>query len=350
MFPKTSIVLTNNTTMGLHLALSGIEFEDGDEILTTLHEHLTLDSPLHVIKQRYCNNCGKKITINRLELPENTQADQDVIEAFIDAIGPKTKMVCFSHVNWTNGMRLPAKEICEVARKSGVKSLVDGAHSYGMIGIDLSEIRPDFYAASGHKWLNGPPGTGFIYFDSSYESQEKFYPILSQWEHVRPYTKRKPDPITLAESMQFRGQNDTPVFLGMVAALEAYLQIGTSAVEDRILSLSANLKQLIVERLGSAALLSPGIQANKSLQSGIVTFFPDSLGELTEKEIDDVVNQLRTVYQIWGRKVKFYRSLSDMSEHKMTYAIRFCTHYFNTESEIERAVEAIRELAGNNFS
>jgi selenocysteine lyase/cysteine desulfurase len=78
-------------------------------------------------------------------------------------ITPMTRLIVFSHVTYKTGTRLPAKRICqEVAVPNRIPTLIDGAHTPGMIDLDFHDINCDFYAASGHKWQCGPTGTGIL--------------------------------------------------------------------------------------------------------------------------------------------------------------------------------------------
>lgn len=114
--PIETLVITGNTTMGLHLAINGLEFPEGTEIVTSLHEHITLLSPLWVTENR---NCGVKVV--KIDIPEQPKNENEVVRSIETQIKPSTKLVCISHVNWSNGMRLPVSAICQRMRELGVK-------------------------------------------------------------------------------------------------------------------------------------------------------------------------------------------------------------------------------------
>src|ERR671921_305828 len=78
-------------------------------------------------------------------------------------VGPRTRLVALSHVDWKSGEVLPLEEICTLARERGVLSLVDGAQSVGAIPVGAEAIGADMYAFTGHKWVLGPEGMGALY-------------------------------------------------------------------------------------------------------------------------------------------------------------------------------------------
>ena len=116
----------------------------------------------------------KKITLTEVELPIKPSNKQEIIDLFEKAITPRTKVMTFCHINYTNGLRMPVKELCDLARQHGIMTLVDGAHAPGMLIFDLHELGCDFYAGSLHKWLCGPPGTGVLYLRK--DMQHRLWP------------------------------------------------------------------------------------------------------------------------------------------------------------------------------
>ncbi len=142
------IALTHSTTEGVNLVVSGIDWQAGDEIVTTSHEHPGITEPLHQLAARYG-------TVTRVVEP--TRA------AIAAALGPRTRLVAISHVLWTTGDVLPLAAIAADTHAAGATFLVDGAQSGGAIRIDPGADGVDFYTISGQKWLCGPSGTGALW-------------------------------------------------------------------------------------------------------------------------------------------------------------------------------------------
>src|SRR4029079_10870917 len=104
------------------------------------------------------------LTIRTFPLPILTAKPESIVEALSAAITPHTRLLFFSHVLSPTGLVLPAKEMCQEARRRGVISVVDGAHAPAMTPLDLATMGCDFYGANCHKWLLAPSGSGFLYF------------------------------------------------------------------------------------------------------------------------------------------------------------------------------------------
>jgi L-cysteine/cystine lyase len=144
--PVEEVAVTTSTSQGVGLVTAGLDWEFGDEIVTTTEEHPGILGPLDELRARH----GAVIRA--------VPAD-DVIAA----IGPTTRMVALSHVLWTTGRVLPMAEISEAAHAAGALVLVDGAQSAGQLDLRMDEAGADFYAISGQKWLLGPNGTGALW-------------------------------------------------------------------------------------------------------------------------------------------------------------------------------------------
>ncbi len=149
------IALSARTTDGMNVALWGLSWQPGDEVLTTRHEHRGLTVPLAALA------AARGVAVRYAEWPEDRP--DLAADAFERAIQARTRLVALSHVLWTNGTVLPVREIAERAHARGALVLVDGAQAAGGVPLDLSSLGADFYALPGQKWLLGPEGTGAFY-------------------------------------------------------------------------------------------------------------------------------------------------------------------------------------------
>jgi selenocysteine lyase/cysteine desulfurase len=157
---KEEISLNQNTTEGIQTVIMGMDWKKGDEIVVTKQDYSTVKIGWEYLEQRY----GVKIIWLDLEVP--FEDDKAYLEAFLGAFTEKTKLVNLTHIiNW-NGQQVPVKtirKICDEARKRGVFSLVDGAHSFAQLDFKIRDLGCDAYATSLHKWLCAPFGTGMLY-------------------------------------------------------------------------------------------------------------------------------------------------------------------------------------------
>ncbi|MDX1407577.1 MAG: aminotransferase class V-fold PLP-dependent enzyme, partial [Saprospiraceae bacterium] len=152
------VALVHNTTEGMNLIASSMELSKGDEIILGNHEHPTARIPW-----QYYQEQGRGVTMVRPELPLTPRDPGEILEVYRQAITRHTRVISMVHMTNTNGMILPVKEICAMARERGIVTAVDGAQSLAAIPCDMQELGCDYFAASAHKWLFSPKGMGVLF-------------------------------------------------------------------------------------------------------------------------------------------------------------------------------------------
>jgi isopenicillin-N epimerase len=312
------IILTTNTTEGMEFVSNGLDLQAGDEVLSTLHEHEAGTCGWDIKKDR------QKIKFTQLELPTPAQTKEEIVAVFEKAITPQTKVMSFCHINYTTGLRMPVKELCQLARQHGIISVVDGAHAIGMLSLNLNELGCDFYACSPHKWLNAPPGTGVLYIRK--DVQSLLCPTVTQ---LYPYETSK-------NLFQFRGQQCTPIYRSITDAIELQNAIGRDRVQNRILALSSYLKEKIKETWGADKIFSP---LDEDLSTGLVSFNPfDDHFDSTKTKL--IFYALKDTYNIIIRRVSFKNKQSDSQS---VQALRVSTQIYNNYREIDRLISTIND-------
>ncbi len=311
------IVLTNNTTEGLGWVSHGLDFAEGDEIVTTVHFQ-PYNACLKFLRDR------KNITLSVIDLPTPGKSEQEIIDAFASAITPNTKMFCFCHINYATGLRMPVKEICALARANGITTLVDAAHALGQIDVDVKDLGADFYATSPHKWLCAPPGTGVLYMRD--EMQEQVWPSVTEMYLATPES-----PITWS-NFSIRGQQCTPAYAGILDAMDFQNAIGKETIEQRVLKMAAYTKEKVIEKWGQESLFSPMAE---ELSTGMVAF--DPLAGKPKAQFSGLFSAL------WDRNI-IVRNISFMlqtTDTSPTNLIRICTHLYNNYDQIDTALSEI---------
>jgi selenocysteine lyase/cysteine desulfurase len=311
------IVLTNNTTEGLGWVSNGLELAAGDEIITTVHFE-PYNSCLKFLRDR------KNLTLTEIDLPTPATSKQEIINAFADAITPNTKLFCFCHINYPTGLRMPVKEICELARANGIITLVDAAHAIGHIDIDVKELGVDFYATSPHKWLCAPPGTGVLFMRD--EVQELVWPTVTETYLASP------DAQINSKFFSVRGQQCTPAYGGILDAIDFQTAIGKETIEQRVLAMSAYTKEQIIEKWGPESLYSP---VNEALSTGMVSFNPFA---------GNVGGRISELFSnLWDKNIiirSIYFKLRT-ADSTTTSVIRICTHLYNSYDHVDTALGEI---------
>jgi selenocysteine lyase/cysteine desulfurase len=323
------ICLTNNTTMGLALSLLGLPLKRGDVILTSDQEHWSLIAPLAFLGKR-----GIKTKYVPVAVP--LKKGSSVVEAFKTQITKRTKVIAVSHITWSTGARLPIQRLCKLAKEEGIVTVIDGAHALGAIALDMAKLGCDLYASSGHKWLNGPPGTGLLYIRKAATNPHGLVPILSE---KIPGIDKEP----ISSKLQTRGSNNTAGFAAMVDSAAFADELGRDVIERRILGLSAYTKRRVIEAWGADALLSPDPDSLE-LCSGITSFIPsrDPAAALNPDFVNAIVTALWRESRIYVRSVPIPTA---MLPAEVRFAIRVSTNIFNTFSDIDRLIAETRRIA-----
>ncbi|MEX0876430.1 MAG: aminotransferase class V-fold PLP-dependent enzyme [Phycisphaerales bacterium] len=164
------VALVPNGTFAVATVLNNLELEPGDEILVTDHEYMATFNEL----DKVCRATGAVVTVAKVPFPDVTP--EIVVQSVTAAMTERTRVVLISHITSASSLVMPVKEIVLAARERGIETFLDGAHCPGQIALDIEELDPTWYAASCHKWLGTPKGTGFIY--TSPNRQKGFKPMV----------------------------------------------------------------------------------------------------------------------------------------------------------------------------
>jgi isopenicillin-N epimerase len=155
--PAEDIALMPNGTVAMAVAMNTVELGPGDEVLVTDHEYAATLNEL----ARICDGTGARVVKAAVTLP--VAGPEQVVEAVRGAITNRTRLIVVSHIASASAIIFPAQQLADLANERGIPILLDGAHTPGQIDIDMAALGPAFYAASCHKWVNAPKGTGFLY-------------------------------------------------------------------------------------------------------------------------------------------------------------------------------------------
>jgi L-cysteine/cystine lyase len=149
------VAITHHTTEGMNIAIWGLNWQPGDEIVVTTHEHEAGLLPAYAAARRF--GLGLRVV-------DTGSGDADTVAAeVIAALSPRTRLVVMSHVTFTTGAVLPVQPIAAAAHRQGALVAVDGAQAAGAIPVDVHALVIVFYAGPGQKWLCGPEGVGALY-------------------------------------------------------------------------------------------------------------------------------------------------------------------------------------------
>jgi isopenicillin-N epimerase len=204
------IAFAPNATVAIATILNNIDFKPGDEILVNTHEYMSAINELGRMEQRL----GTK-TVKAL-VPFPIQNEQQVIDAVMGAVTPRTKLAIISHITSPTAIILPVKKLTDLLHARGVRVMIDGAHSPAQVPIDVVDLGADYYVADFHKWVSSPKGSAFIHVQPGL--QKGFRPIClsSRVHNVRD------DRAPFLAEFDYVGTSDYSPLLAVPAALDFF--------------------------------------------------------------------------------------------------------------------------------
>ena len=304
------IAVTRNTSEANNMVVTGVVLKPGDEVIITSHNHQSNNVAwTHRAKRE-----GFAVTSVPVAIPARSR--EDLIAGFERAITPRTRLLALTHVTSTTGILYPVKEIVELARKRDIWVHVDGAQTFGALDVNLRELGCDSYSASAHKWLTGPLEAGLLYVRT--ERLPEIWPsiVTAGWS----------EELKGARKLDVLGQRDDPRLAAFEAAVDFMAVIGIKNVETRSRALTLRIKRQLSE--------IPGVQLKTNLE-------PDLSGTLVKFALRN--RPTREAYDILYARHRVALALTPSGDAE---GLRYAPHIYNSSDDIDRAVEAVRSLAG----
>jgi isopenicillin-N epimerase len=298
------IVITRNTSESNNLVSTGIDLKRGDEVLLTADNHPSN----HVAWQEKAKRFG--FTVKDVPVPNPHPGAEYYLDAFKKMITPQTRVISFTHLTSTVGDLFPAKELCALARERGILTLVDGAQTFGLMDVDLSDMQPDFYSGSAHKWPCGPKENGVLYINKT--SQSKIWAsIFSAY----------PGRVGVSKTFEGFGQRDEPAMIAFGEALTFQTRIGRAQIEKR----SRELTQALVAGLKKIDGVKIWTSPDPSRTVAVLSFQPGNL---------DIRKLSLALYQ----KDRIGCATRGGQDRP---GIRLSPHFYNTLADVDRTLGAI---------
>ena len=299
------LVLTRCTTDGMNTVAQGLTFAAGDRVLTTDQEHPGGRHCWDYVARRF------GVAIDVVAIPPGENDAQAIVDRFAKAITPRTRVLSFSHLLSSTGLRMPVAQLSALARSRGCLAVVDGAQAVGGIPVDVKALGCHVYATSGHKWLLGPKGTGLLYLSEELGDRVDIVSVAPNHAAYGDGT----------------GVTSLPSVLGLGAAVEYVSAMGIDRIEAHNLALRnrlfAALQDVPKVRVMSAS--------SGPLASGLVTFTLPA-----ERESRAFQLMMRDKHNVELKMVP----------KNWLNGIRVSTHLFNTERDVDRLIIALKsELA-----
>jgi isopenicillin-N epimerase len=317
------LIFTANVSAAINMVASGLRLAGPGEILLSDHEY----GAMHWCWERAAQRQG--LTLRTFPLPLLAQTPQEIVDAAVAAMSPRTRLFFFSHILSPTGLVLPARELCAEARKRGILTVVDGAHAPGFVTLDLDTIGADFYGANCHKWLLAPTGSGFLYLGPN--SLDRLTPLQVSWGY-RPDPRRLDEPDEFGSTprirqYEFEGTRDPCPWLAVPTAIDFQAGLGWERIRCRIRELTTHVRHRLTD-LAGLQLTTPE--------------HPDLHGALTAFRLPAGVDAPTLRRALWEQ----HRIEAPVVDRPEGLLLRTSTHFYNTREEVDRLAEVLPELLG----
>ena len=288
----------------------------GDEVVTTDHEHGSLNAILRHLKET------RGIIVRRCNAdPVKVGSSENFCRGVAELVNSRTKLIVVSEINSFTGWRPDLTTLTEHAKAQGVPFLVDGAHSPGQIICRPSKY--PMWVGSGHKWLGGPNGTGFVYVAPEYVPHlepvfigDKFYEI-------------KDADINDFRRFEAQGSSDVVRWSALAAAIELQLRLGPTKILAREIELIKYLREQVKS-------LNPRFRTPEIADDTQATAMLTFNWNRDKLSVVDLKEELWRHHQIWVQP--------DLISEQPGLGMRISCHYSLTEQDIDRFLLALRGL------
>jgi len=312
------VIFTKNATEALNVAIYGL-VGPGDHVVTSSIEHNSVMRPLRDLEGR-----GAEVTVVPCA-PDGTLDADDLRRA----IRPDTRLVVTLHGSNVTGAVLPIGEIARAARASGVPYLVDASQTAGAVPIDAEAIGVDLLAFTGHKSMLGLTGTGGLCLAEGIEVP----PLMRGGTGSRSDLEFQPD--FLPDALE-SGTLNTAGLAGLAAGVGHVMETGVEAIHAHELGLVARFVEGVAEIEGVTEYGPKDLDQ----RCGVLSF---NVAGMTCSEVGTLLDR---DYEIMSRvglhcAPGAHRTIGTFP----TGTVRFGFGVFSTTAEVDRSLEALREIA-----
>ncbi len=247
------VAFTFNGTDSLNAALHGL-LRPGDHVVTTDAEHNSVLRPLRWLE------IYSGVSVTRVGCDAAGRFSPDEVR---DALQPNTRLLAVTHASNVTGVIQPIEEIAELARDRELLVLLDAAQTAGHIPIYADHWGIDFVAASGHKGLLGPLGTGVLALSARAAGLLRSY----KQGGTGTFSEQDEQPDTLPDRLE-SGNHNVPGLVGLERGAAYVEQRGWDTLRRHELELTTRLLEGLRDIPG-LTLFGPGVATN---QVGLVSF------------------------------------------------------------------------------
>lgn len=321
----THLIFTSNGTDSLNLVIHGL-LRPGDHVVTTAVEHNSVLRPLAHLE------ATGRITVTRVGCGGDGVVDPQAVRR---AIRPATRLVAVAHASNVTGAVQPIAEMAQIAHAAGALVLCDAAQSVGHMRVDLDELEVDFLAASGHKGLLGPLGTGVLAIRP--EAADQLDSVRQGGTGTASEQTRQPDELPA----KFEAGNlNVPGILGLRAGVEFLGRRGLDDVEREGRELTRHLLEGF-RAIAGVRVFGPPAEARVPLVSVVLEGY----------DPQEVALSLDAMHRIQVRSGLHCAPAmhESLGTHERGGTVRFSMGIFTTAAEVDATLHAVTEIAASQM-
>jgi len=319
--PAKDLIFVGNATDGMNILATSLEFESGDEILFSDHEY----GAVVRIWRRVCKKTGAIPVFAQTPCP--VTSTDEFVDAIFEKATDRTKLLVVSHISSPTAVVFPVAEICRRAKERKIPVCIDGPHAIAMLPLNIQELNCDFYTASCHKWLCAPFGSGFLYVAPKW--QQKMQPAVLSWG--RSVSGRQTN---WKDEFHWTGTHDPSANLAIPAAIEFLTDYGLENFRKVTHQNAQYFRQRMQETTGLPELVPDS---------------PDWYGSMIampipNHDVEPPPNGKRDPLQdaLWEK----YKIEIPVLHWQGQRLIRCSCHLYNSRTEIDLLMQALKELPG----
>ncbi len=231
--PGDDLAFVDNTTTGANAILRSLEFAPGDEIVVSDFGYGGVTRAVTFAARKH------GAIVRTVEMPYPITSAEEVVSAFVDALGPKTRLAVVDHITSQSALILPLAAIAAACRERGIAVLADGAHAPGAVALDIPSLGVDWYVGNLHKWMWVPRSSGILW--TSPARQKSLHAAVISWGLDCGFHAE----------FDLPGTRDPSPHLSAPAAIAFMRELGVDAVRGYNHALAWEGARLLADRWGT---------------------------------------------------------------------------------------------------
>jgi isopenicillin-N epimerase len=229
-----SLAFVPNATTGASTVLASFPLEPDDVVLLTDHSY----GAVRIAAHRFAADRGARVETVHVPL---TASDGEAVDALLGAVHDRTRLVVLDHVTSPTARRLPLTELVPAVQERGAVVLVDGAHSPGMLDVDLEALGADFFVGNLHKWCCAARGSAVLHASARWRGSLR--PLVASWGEAEGF------PLAFDDT----GTDDPTPWLSAPLALRVLERLGWDRLRRHNVELAVIGQQAVAEAIGVPA-------------------------------------------------------------------------------------------------